>query len=1474
MLLSVLFFSFVILNLSCLAHVLSIPSTKQSRRMILESSLQQEYERELSTETPPQAAAPAPQPQQQPSFAFPMPYGYPPMHMPMQMQTTTPSPANNQEGGRVNRANHAKIKTLEIDLATERANKGMLESVINEMRDTHEQEKESMQKQYSSLVLSNDEEVSELMSEVGAKTAELDRISHELVTFQSDNETLARQLDDTTSELSDIKSQLSQMSCELSSTMEEKLTLSNTVSNLERAKEEIAAKLSQVTDDLARTKSELKAEKESLRGKEAESGYLAEENGRLKEEYNEAITLFESEMDKNKMEKERIESTLGNEINRSQSEVHRVQTELSGELDTAKGHLKNVLKELEGAHRENGALETEVKHTKLTLDNVHRDIAKKEEQIHQKQQEIEEATANYEELEADFSELEEVISAKKQTRKEIELSLQDTTDKLVEAKDTIEDLTEAMSCSKENIDTLEIDKADLETRLGDMELAKKKLDRVLRSIPKKLKDALPADLKSAAGTSILDGFPDDEASEPTSESVVSCIVELLNQIDEHASRLSSVIKSRDESLEKAQWNLSNAAHDLDKLETKHSTLRQDLKEMGDLQGDYDELLDQYEAIVEEKQTMEEKTEESLSKTQEERDVFESRLKEAVDDLEELESERDDIRAELDRVQQEFSLKQTALDNEFKETEATLKDELEKVQDDYAKKAIIFNDRICALQKDNELLEKQAEKEALEYEAALTEKDEKLRKLGNDLLSMRAELDEMNNNNASAIETDTQLIDEYEKQALEYDAALKEKDTALSERDNRLKNLEEELMTTRTELDEVFLASLPLADLSSLADEEDQCDVYPDLLPSGVFGSDLIPDEISFQGSASIQMASMNPFDDESKDDVIQESERTKNPFDSPGEDGSNNHAAQSLNALGHQQEVEQLKAQVKELESTNEKLMKDIALSQDQANEAGSNTIEMERERETLKEEVKDLTQYVQTLEESNGAQATQLDEAWEEVTFAVRTHDNDTEAIAALQNALNEKAANDTEAIAALQNALNEKAAHHLEKIEEFKDQVDDLTKQNQSLKEELCTVQVKSSDKDAADAAEISSLKDKIDGFKDQIDDLTKQNNSLNDELLPVQVNPTSKDDVVAGEALRLKEQIDSLEMQNKQLSEQLAVATDNINQRSGLVAEVASLKNQVQLLENNKTELSTKLSQSGAKAIAATRARQSDQETINSLQYSIDSHQKTLGGQDTHRQSDLDSWKTRASHAEQKHETDQATISSLQRALSERDSNLQDTWQSQVVELQKTNAVINRELSELSAQTSTVEDHTECNSKISSLQMDLENALNNCEEKQLELVTVNAEFVNTMNSLNEYVQENKKLKADIESFSSVESDQCSSENKNFEKEMNAAHSRFVSMEKALEGRVSCLQNEKDKLVADYTAEMVNKEEAHIQTKIELSAWKLEMQNALNDIESLKKERNELKDQVEAYVKSLEAMCMAKAELEENMHTLGLNR
>lgn len=261
--------------------------------------------------------------------------------------------------------------------------------------------------------------------------------------------------------------------------------------------------------------------------------------------------------------------------------------------------------------------------------------------------------------------------------------------------------------------------------------------------------------------------------------------------------------------------------------------------------------------------------------------------------------------------------------------------------------------------------------------------------------------------------------------------------------------------------------------------------------------------------------------------------------------------------------------------------------------------------------------------------------------------------------------------------------------------------------------------------------------------------------------------------------------------------------------------------------------------------------------------DKIQRAQNDQDTHCQADLDDWKSRVAEAAQVRENDRQTIVSLQSDLNEKENlwhnklqqalSDQDILHQKVVELER----LNREMSGFIEQPSAPEDHTECNKELSSLKIDLQNALNDREETNikhnLELSSANAEFHNVCCSLDELQKENQKLKIDIDELNSMAE---SVKNRNFEKEMNSAHTRFESMERSLQDRISHLERGKDKLLADFNNQIVSKDEEHMQTKIELSAWKLEMQNALNDIEALKKERDELKAQVAAYATSLEAV------------------
>ena len=99
------------------------------------------------------------------------------------------------------------------------------------------------------------------------------------------------------------------------------------------------------------------------------------------------------------------------------------------------------------------------------------------------------------------------------------------------------------------------------------------------------------------------------------------------------------------------------------------------------------------------------------------------------------------------------------------------------------------------------------------------------------------------------------------------------------------------------------------------------------------------------------------------------------------------------------------------------------------------------------------------------------------------------------------------------------------------------------------------------------------------------------------------------------------------------------------------------------------------------------------------------------------------------------------------------------------------------------------------------------------------MNAEFHNAMVSLDELSKENKSLKNDIDLLLSKETE----DDEQFEKERNAAHQRFESMEKALQERLLRMEKEKARLEADFNDEMVMKEEEIAQITIELCAWKL---------------------------------------------------
>ena len=72
---------------------------------------------------------------------------------------------------------------------------------------------------------------------------------------------------------------------------------------------------------------------------------------------------------------------------------------------------------------------------------------------------------------------------------------------------------------------------------------------------------------------------------------------------------------------------------------------------------------------------------------------------------------------------------------------------------------------------------------------------------------------------------------------------------------------------------------------------------------------------------------------------------------------------------------------------------------------------------------------------------------------------------------------------------------------------------------------------------------------------------------------------------------------------------------------------------------------------------------------------------------------------------------------------------------------------------------------------------------------------------------------------------------------------------MERSLQDRIERLEGEKFRLIAIHKDEIEKKDFEFERVRVELTAWKLEMQNALNDIEGLKREKKGLEEQVAIY-------------------------
>ena len=452
----------------------------------------------------------------------------------------------------------------------------------------------------------------------------------------------------------------------------------------------------------------------------------------------------------------------------------------------------------------------------------------------------------------------------------------------------------------------------------------------------------------------------------------------------------------------------------------------------------------------------------------------------------------------------------------------------------------------------------------------------------------------------------------------------------------------------------------------------------------------------------------------------------------------------------------------------------------------------------------------------------------------------------------------------------------------EELLEEIGSLTTKIQSLQEtnQDLSTKINKSQAELAKAAEREG--EKLGVLKNEVDDLKAQNRSLKHDLneLTSRTNYaasaakedfSSEKEEMIQEITLLRDHVQTLEEYNTELSSQLeelqdAVESIRTNERDAIAEEISCLQSQIEALETSNGKMSAKLE------VCSLGSSNEAQEVNNDHQQEIASLRKALEEKNANIHDDC---KKALDKQILQH---QAEVASLQSKLDElrkeqTDSDIHAGCKKEFEDQQR------QHLSDLEALNSQLEQLHNCNDanheEISSLQIDLQNALRDCDENEIrhqqELSTVNMEFTNALNSLENLQKENKRLKLDIQSLSamskaSLHGGQELSNDKNayFEKEITAAHSRFVSMEQSLQNRIERLEGEKYKLIMAHKNEIEKKDTAFEKVRVELSAWKLEMQNALNDIEGLKKEKSELENQVLSYKASLDAL---QAENKEKM-------
>ena len=439
------------------------------------------------------------------------------------------------------------------------------------------------------------------------------------------------------------------------------------------------------------------------------------------------------------------------------------------------------------------------------------------------------------------------------------------------------------------------------------------------------------------------------------------------------------------------------------------------------------------------------------------------------------------------------------------------------------------------------------------------------------------------------------------------------------------------------------------------------------------------------------------------------------------------------------------------------------------------------------------------------------------------------------------------------------------LKEIGSLSDKVQHLQEINDDLSSKIIRSQAEFDEATDRDSKMLGSLHSEVDDLKQQNkmlrDDLSKLPSRSHDEMVVDGGLNGEREDMLR-EITSLRDHIQTLEEYNEELSSQLialqeALESIRMQERDAVAEEIKDMQSQIEVLESTNESLVAKLND---------RSSDSSQ-AENSHQLEIASLKRALEEKNTHNHDDC---KKALDSQKQQYENELNNLKSQLLGLKSQETgdDIHDGCKKTLADQEMKHQ---SEIDGLKSQLCQLQEYNDANQEdISLLQIDLQNALNDCDENEIrhqqELSTVNMEFTNALNSLENLQKENKRLKLDIQSLSDLSKaslhGEQSDDNAYFEREITAAHSRFVSMEKSLQDRIERLEGEKYKLLTAHKDEMEKKDSAFDTVRVELSAWKLEMQNALNDIEGLKREKNELEHQVQVYKASLDALTRANEE------------